>query len=300
VDHLLLLQKSVPIRQLAAEYMAEKANDTELSATYHSDLRLRFGRFCRTFGETGTREITAQQIKEWLWSLKTPEGRPQSAQSKKNFKTRLVALFSYGIQRGWMDTNLCEYIEIKVKGCRKEIFSVDELRSVLAHMDVVALPAFLIGVFAGVRTAERQRMTLEDIDIPRGCVTVKKHKAKTAQARTIRMEPCLKAWLLPFHGKTGPIFDGSATLFQLYVRAACKAAGMKGAPKNGCRHSFATFHVAKYEDAEKLRAIMGHMSAGMLFANYRVEGVQQEEGERYFNIFPPAPVPNVVPMDVAA
>jgi hypothetical protein len=83
VDHLLLLQKSVPIRQLPAEYMAEKANDTELSATYHSDLRLRFGRFCRTFGETGTREITAQQIKEWLWSLKTPEGRPQSAQSKK-------------------------------------------------------------------------------------------------------------------------------------------------------------------------------------------------------------------------
>lgn len=182
VNHLLLLQKSVPIRQLVAEYMAEKANDIELSATYRRDLRLRFDRFCRTFGETGTRELTTQEIKEWLWNLKTPDGRPHSPQSKKNFKSRLVALFNYGVQRGWMDTNLCEYIEIKVKGGKKEIYSVDELKAVLAHMDVVALPAFLIGVFAGVRTAERQRMTFEDIDIPRGGVTVKKHKAKTAQA----------------------------------------------------------------------------------------------------------------------
>jgi integrase len=174
------------------------------------------------------------------------------------------------------------------------------LKAVLAHMNVLALPSFLIGVFAGVRTAERRRMTWEDIDIPRGCVTVKKHKAKTAQARTIRMEPCLKAWLLPFHGKTGPIFPFTATVFERHVRVACRAADMKSVPINGCRHSFATYHVAKYEDAERLRAIMGHMSAGMLFANYRAEGVQPEEGERYFNIFPPAPAENIVPMDAAA
>jgi integrase len=198
-----------------------------------------------------------------------------------------------------MDSNLCEYIEIKVKGGKKEIYSVDVLKGVLAHMDVVVLPAFLIGVFAGVRTAERQRMTFEDIDIPRGCVTVKKHKAKTAQARTIRMEHCLKAWLLPFHGKTGRIFAGSLSLFRVHVTAACKAAGMETVPKNGCRHSFATYHVAKYEDAEKLRAIMGHMSAGMLFANYRAEGVQQEEGERYFSIFPPALAENIVQLAAA-
>jgi integrase len=171
--------------------------------------------------------------------------------------------------------------------------------AVLNHASPEVLPALAIGAFAGVRTQERIRLTWEDIDLKRGMLTVGEEDSKTASRRTIKMEPCLQAWLAPFEGRRGPIYHGIATSFCREVRMTCLAAGMTKAPKNGTRHSFASYHVAKYNDAEKVRAAMGHSTARVLYENYR-ELVHPDEAHRYFNIFPPAPVPNVVPMDVAA
>ena len=144
---------------------------------------------------------------------------------------------------------------------------------------------------------ERVRLLWEDLDIRRGVLTVGSEDAKTAARRTIKMEPCLQAWLSPFAGLSGLIFDGNDLKFCSQLRNLCKAVGMKKAPKNGLRHSFASYHVAKYQDAERVRGDLGlgHSTAGLLFANYR-ELVSPEEAERYFNIFPPSPAQNIVSM----
>src|ERR1700730_5959091 len=297
VSHLKTAQRSVPIRQLVDEYLHAKGQDKELSLVHLQDLRLRYERFCETFADTGTRTLTSQQIEEWLWSLNV------SAQTQKNYRSRLGALFNFAIRRGYIDKEKNPIDDItppKVRGGKKEIFTVDELRAVLEHAretNSEALPLIAIGAFAGVRTMERVRLLWEDRAIRGGFLTVGSEDAKTAARRTIKMEPCLQAWLSPFAGLSGLIFDGNDLKFCSQLRNLCKAVGMKKAPKNGLRHSFASYHVAKYQDAERVRGDLGlgHSTAGLLFANYR-ELVSPEEAERYFNIFPPSPAQNIVSM----
>jgi integrase len=262
-----------------------------LSEVHLDDLTNRFKLFCETFGDQPTRKITSDQVQQWILA------RDLEPISRNNYRARLSSLFGFAITKGWLDKNPCEgFGRVKVPHKDIEIFTPDELRSVLDLAGPELLPALVIGAFSGVRTQERIKMTWEEIDIKRGYLTVSKGKAKTAGRRTIKMEPCLQAWLAPFHGRTGLIFDdGDVHKFVREMNKACAEAGMKKAPKNGLRHSFASYHVAKYNDAEKLRADMGHTTARVLFANYR-ELVHPDDAERYFAIFPPQAADNVVSM----
>jgi integrase len=286
---------SVPVQQMVTEFLAAKAQNKELSKVHTNDLKLRYRKFCETFGDHSTRTLTTKEVEEWIWNL------PLSDTSKNNYRNRLVALFNFGIKRGYVAKGANPVADIdtmKVRGGKKPIFSVDQLRAVLDCADPELIPAIVIGAFAGVRTKERTRLTWEDIDIKRGKLTVGAEDSKTAARRTITMEPCLQAWLAPFHGRTGPIFAGNDIKFCLQLRKTCFAAGLKNTPKNGLRHSFASYHVAKYNDAERVRGDLGHSTADLLFRNYR-ELVQPEDAERYFNLFPVQPAQNVVVMSVA-
>jgi integrase len=282
---------SIPINELVAKYLAYKAQDTHLSHEHIDDLTSRYARFCQDLGTKGTRELTVDDVQDWLFEL------PLTALSKNNFRARLFALFKFAVKKKLMDKNPCSDIDLlKVKKPRIEIFTPDQLAAVLDHADPELIPAIVIGCFSGVRTKERSLLEWKDIDIKRGTITVEDEDCKTAMNRTIKMEPCLQAWLAPYQGRTGAVFAGNDQKLCRQIRQTCKAAGLNKAPKNGCRHSFATYHVAKYENSEAVRAILGHKSVGQLYANYRAMGVKPDQADLYFNIFPPQPAQNVVSM----
>jgi hypothetical protein len=59
--------------------------------------------------------------------------------------------------------------------------------------------------------------------------------------------------------------------------------------------SFASYHLAKFQDAPRTALDLGHVSPRTVFNHYR-EIVTPEEAERYWNIFPAKKAENVVPM----
>ena len=180
-----------------------------------------------------------------------------------------------------------------------EIFTIDELARLLEHATPEVLPLIAIGAFAGIRTAELVRLEWKDIDLARGFLNVAASKSKTAARRLIKMEPNLIAWLSPFADRTGPIFAQSTHVLSNRMEPIRKAAGLTKWPKNGLRHSFASYHLAKYQDAAQLALDMGHTTTKMIFSNYR-EIVTPEEADRYWQIFPPTAAENVVPMAQAS
>jgi integrase len=281
--------RSITVSALADEYLALKQR-LGLSPLHLKDLRNRYKIFCSGFGQTLIRTIEAEQVESWLHGLSL------SAQSINNYKGRLSALFRYAVKKKYLDHNLIADIEtIRSAGEPPEIFKVDELRKLLECAPAELLPAFALGAFAGIRSAELLRLDWSDIDLRRGFINVPASKAKSARRRLITMAPNLREWLAPYASHTGPIWAECTSAYHRASADARKTAGLTSWPNNGLRHSFASHHIAKHQDAAKLALDLGHTNSKLIFSNYR-EIVTPEEGERYFAITPLAPAENIVSM----
>ena len=66
---------------------------------------------------------------------------------------------------------------------------------------------------------------------------------------------------------------------------AREAAGIKEWPQNALRHSFASYHLAHFNDAALLALELGHTNSNLVFQHYR-QLVKPKQAERYWKIAP--------------
>jgi integrase len=149
------------------------------------------------------------------------------------------------------------------------ILSVDEATRLLASSDPKILGAIAIRLFAGLRRAEIERLDWSDIDPERGYIEVKAAKVKTAMRRLVTIEPNLAAWLSPLVCKSGPVCPPDKP-YRRFSRKAITAAGIEDWPFNALRHSFASYHLAHYQDAAKTAPAWTHRKRNSSSALSRV------------------------------
>jgi integrase len=287
LKHLSDSEKSITVEKLVAEFMGDQVRRHN-SEFHQRDLRGRLGRFCETFAQHKVRCLTTDEIQAWLDRLDGLTPR-----TINNYRDRLSFLFNFAKSHGYAESNPLEPIKpIKFSGGSIEIFSVDDLQAMLNAAPFELVPMLAIGAFAGVRHAEMLRLRWSDLDIKRGLLTVEKDKAKTQRRRVIVMEPILRAWLSPYVDQTGPIWSSSRRFNFVALRLA-KSLDIEW-KCNGLRHSYGSYHYAKYRSADRTAADMGN-SPTVIFKHYR-ELVAPEEADRFFKIFPPVPSENVIQM----
>jgi integrase len=139
-----------------------------------------------------------------------------------------------------------------------EIFAVDELRSLLdtaSRETPDVLPMLAIGAFAGLRDAEIKRLDWSEVDLARGHIEVTAAKAKSARRRLVPIQPNLAAWLRPYAMTKGPVVPVGA---RRKVERVRKVAALARWPKNGLRHSFASYRLADIHDAPRVASELGH------------------------------------------
>jgi integrase len=277
----------ITVAQLSDEVVEAKRKDGR-SAKYVNDLRLKLKRFCQDFGNRPIAAVDVGEIDKWLRDLDClPKSRAQ-------YRANIGVLFSHAERLGMIDKNpVLRTAKPKLIDAPPEIFAADELRALLATASreiADVLPMLAIGAFAGLRDAEIKRLDWSEVDLTRGHIEVKAAKAKSARRRIVSIQPNLAAWLRPYAAMQGSVAPQGARKKLERVR---KAAGLVHWPKNGLRHSFASYRLAAIHDAPRVAGELGHTGPQMLYGVYR-ELVLPTEAERYWNITPAAAAENVV------
>lgn len=232
----------------------------------------------QTLGEIRLTEVTARTMTEWLSSCN------ENPAYQAGIVRTLRPAFSYAVRQGMLPESpfsRMEPIRVPVRS------GVDVLTPYEAAVLMRAAPAdckaaFALLLFAGVRPQELQKLRWGDIRD--GYVHITPEVAKTSQVRNIEIEPNLSEWLdsCGFHSPETPICPPNWKRKSQITRRITRL----GNRQDVARHSYATYHLAKYRDRAALEVNMGH-SAGsaMLFRHYRAAATPEQAAE-YWNILP--------------
>jgi integrase len=291
VAHLKASKGSITASELVPQLIADKKADG-MSIRYVEDLRSRLPRFAKKFDGQKVATITSTEVDNWLRSLNV------GPTTRNNFRRTLVMMFNHAIARGYATSNpAAKTAKAKETDSPPGILTVQQTARLLEAASPELLPYIAIGLFAGLRRAELERLDWSEINFESGLIEVTAQKSKTARRRHVAMQPNLREWLLQFAKRKGNVTPGEATFEKLFDEAR-EAAGITEWPDNALRHSFASYHLAHFQNAAALALQMGHTNEDMIFNHYR-ELVKPKDAERYWNVTP-APVTNVVPMQRTA
>jgi integrase len=274
--HLEATSRSVPVAQATRELLQNrKASGLSDRYVYEMDLKLR--RFCNDFPDRCIAQISTADVDTWLERLSLAPG------SRNTFRRDLNTLFSFAVTRRYCATN--PVIESSIaKDIDEEvgILSVNQIIKLLEVASDAMIPFFAIGAFAGLRRAELERMDWLQIDFESGLINVKARHSKTAARRLVTIQPNLAAWLAPYGKHSGSICP---PMFRTLFDEEREHAGLlRDWPQNALRHSYGSYHLAKFQDAPALALQMGN-SVEVIMKHYR-ELVKPKEAARYWQIKP--------------
>jgi integrase len=274
--HLRATEKSITVAEFVPQLLSAKEGDC-MSKRYIRDVREKLSRFSESFGEKMVASITPQEIDAWLRSL------PVGPTTRNNFRRVLVTFFSGAISLGYAVENpAAKTARAKESDAPPGILTIGQAASLLGNASKEMLPHVAIGLFAGLRQAEIERLDWRDVHFEDGLIEVTAAKSKTARRRFVKIQPNLREWLAPVRKHSGRI---TCQRFARQFETLRESAGITDWPGNALRHSFASYHLAHFQDAAALALQMGHTDSGMIFAHYR-QLVRPKDARQYWNIKP--------------
>ena len=277
VEHVLKFRNAPPVSELVKGIVAEAESAGRRDNTI-KDLRNRLERFARTFGKRQLAGVSLAELKQWL------DDPTQTARTRINYATKVSQLYGYAIRHGWTDTNLVERINRPTpEGSEPGIFTVEQAALLLEHADSVGLlPYIALGLFAGIRSAELQRLDWSAVKVSERAVIVGAGIAKKRSRRVVEISDTLAAWLAVCGKTRGPIVD--VTDFPKALTTLAKSAGVKWT-QNGLRHSFASYHLAAHGDTVKTAYQMGHTNPRIVADFYKAL-VTKADAIRFWDLRP--------------
>src|SRR5208282_2866017 len=156
-----------PVADVLAELLKVK-EFRGASTRYLQDLRLRLAQFAAAF-QKDICNVNTAEIQEWL------DSRKLSTQTYENNRRVLNLLFEFAVARGYAAENPVKTVErVKVRNNGDVlIFTPAEITTLFAAASPEFLPCLAIAAFAGLRSAEMERLDWKDIDLGERQITVR-------------------------------------------------------------------------------------------------------------------------------
>lgn len=266
--------KTATIQTLVKDCVAQKQADG-LSTRYIGQLRSDLSRFADAF-HNSISAITTEELEEWIRSV------ARAPRTRNNFRTSLNTFFAYCRRNGYLPKHTPTEAEaitrVKVRDQRISVMNPRDMQKLLNKSTAEMIPFIAIGGFAGLRSAEIQRLTWSDVMLDRGWIEVRPENAKTASRRLVPIQDNLKAWLKPFAGD-GPVLKKA----EIWRDVTALAKKLKiGWHQNILRHSAISYRVATTQNVNAVALESGNTPA-IIFKHYR-ELVAPEDAEAWWSI----------------
>lgn len=280
---------SVTVYEASQAFLKAKHED-KLSDVYVDTLQKHLRKICEQFALLKMIEVKTYEIDNWLRSLKC------SPRTRNNIRNTMITLWKWAMSQSFIPygktapelTSVAKEPKNEV-----ELLSPEQMSKMLKLAKDEGLDRIILylalGGFAGIRTAEIERLTWENIHIDNHQISIGADKAKTASRRIVPISDNLLKWLKLVY-KKGFSGDLKCKGASKYVGPMARVCGFKWSP-NLLRHSYISYRVAQTQDVAKVSLEAGN-SPSKIFSNYRGVSLPDKRlvtdklSEKWFSIVP--------------
>jgi integrase len=267
-----------PLAELAAAFLSAKRAQGLRPRSVEA-LRYSLATFLRGREQVAGQTITPTDIAAHL-------DRPNwGARTRLAVLIDLGTFFSWCVDMEHLPKNPC----VKVPRPRLERTETTTLSPAEAErllracerLDPELLGFVAIATFGGLRTeSEVARLKTSDLHLATGSIRSPVQN-KTRRARLVTIQPNLRAWLAAWLGLKVPLMPVN---FARRWRRVRQAAGLEPWPRNVLRHSFATYHFARWGHEGRTAKEAGHR-VDQLHATYKALRTEAE-AKAFFSVAP--------------
>lgn len=274
----------VPLSKAIAMFLREctRKNLRPRSVEFYE---LRLDHFACAFEDDALASLDRPALRAWLEGLDVAETTRQGY-------LRAIRAFLRWCKRQEppiIRTDPTEGLQLLKPRIERKIdhFDVDQSRAMLSapspYRDAIALM-----LFAGIRPSEinaREKPPLlwKHIDAKRKLIRIPAEIAKTRAPRVLEnLPPALWKWIAPKQ-PGDPVCDRQLMLMPRWMQ---QHGIINDWIQDGCRHSFATYHLAAYNNANLTSTILGHEGRVSLLHQVYAGIVTQKEARQFFAITP--------------
>ena len=273
--HKTLTQKTVA--DVVAELLALKKSRSA-AERYLEDLKFRLNKFAVAF-QCNFASVTTAAVQAWLDEMKL------SSQSYNNNRRVAHLLCEFAVSRNYAHDNAVAKVDrVKIKNAECEVFTPTEAAKLVANASEDFLPCIALGLFAGIRSAELERLKWEDVALNQKHIVVGQNAAKTASRRIVPIKANLALWLAPYAEREGNIWPHGRIAFHKREQSTANAAGIKW-KRNAMRHSFASYSLALSNDAGQVAGFCGN-TPKMIHRHYN-RLCTGADAKKFFEVKPP-------------
>lgn len=221
------------------------------------------------FGSRPVMDITPAEIDAWLTKhCMTPA-------TANRYRAFFSLSFRLGMENGKVTANPARLVRRRTENngrlrflSRKEY---DKLSAVIRRKYSAQHPAFVVGVYTGMRWSEQFTLTWEQVNLKNRVIHLPRTKDPTgneARSRNVPLNSIALAamkeqWGRVPHKPTDSVFPGAGDYCRFWFKPSLKAAKIRGITWHNLRHTFCSWLAMAAVSIKEIQELAGHKTITM-------------------------------------